>query len=41
MSEGMLFFVRLDDPSEVMLETCGRPISPDDECASSTTKARR
>src|SRR5437762_2407969 len=31
MSEGMLFFVRLDDPSEVMLETCGRPISPDDE----------
>jgi 2,3-dihydroxybenzoate-AMP ligase len=31
MSEGMLFFVRLDDPSEVMLETCGRPISSDDE----------
>src|SRR5438874_5936289 len=31
MSEGMLFFVRLDDPSEVMLETCGRPISPDVE----------
>src|SRR2546423_7730270 len=31
MSEGMLFFVRLDDPSEVMLETCGRPICPDDE----------
>ncbi|MBI3372389.1 MAG: AMP-binding protein [Betaproteobacteria bacterium] len=31
MSEGMLFFVRLDDPDEVMLETCGRPISPDDE----------
>src|SRR5712692_78285 len=31
MSEGMLFFVRLDDPREVKLETCGRPISPDDE----------
>ncbi len=31
MSEGMLFFVRLDDPEEVRLETCGRPISPDDE----------
>src|SRR5215467_5143208 len=31
MSEGMLFFVRLDDPKEVLLETCGRPISPDDE----------
>jgi 2,3-dihydroxybenzoate-AMP ligase len=31
MSEGMLFFVRLDDPEEVMLETCGRPICPDDE----------
>ncbi len=31
MSEGMLFFVRLDDPREVMLETCGRPICPDDE----------
>jgi len=31
MSEGMLFFVRLDDPQEVKLETCGRPISPDDE----------
>jgi 2,3-dihydroxybenzoate---[aryl-carrier protein] ligase len=31
MSEGMLFFVRLDDPPEVKLETCGRPISPDDE----------
>ncbi len=27
----MLFFVRLDDPQEVKLETCGRPISPDDE----------
>ncbi len=31
MSEGTLFFVRLDDPPEVKLETCGRPISPDDE----------
>jgi 2,3-dihydroxybenzoate-AMP ligase len=31
MSEGMLFFVRLDDPQQVKLETCGRPVSPDDE----------
>jgi 2,3-dihydroxybenzoate-AMP ligase len=31
MSEGMLFFVRLEDPEQVQLETCGRPISPDDE----------
>ena len=31
MSEGMLFFVRLDDPEDVRLETCGRPLSPDDE----------
>src|SRR2546423_7655338 len=31
MSEGMLFFVRLDDPPEVKLETCGRPICPEDE----------
>jgi len=31
MSEGTLFFVRLDDPQDVKLETCGRPISPDDE----------
>ena len=31
MSEGMLFFVRLDDPQQVKLETCGRPICPDDE----------
>src|SRR5437763_2553039 len=31
MSAGMLFFVRLDDPQEVKLETCGRPICPDDE----------
>ena len=31
MSEGMLFFVRPEDPEDVRLETCGRPISPDDE----------
>jgi 2,3-dihydroxybenzoate-AMP ligase len=31
MSEGMLFFVRSDDPEDVRLETVGRPISPDDE----------
>ena len=31
MSEGMLFFVRSGDPEEVKLETCGRPICPDDE----------
>jgi 2,3-dihydroxybenzoate-AMP ligase len=31
MSEGMLFFVRLDDPQDVKLETCGRPICRDDE----------
>jgi len=31
MSEGMLFFVKLDDPEDVRLETCGRPLSPDDE----------
>jgi 2,3-dihydroxybenzoate-AMP ligase len=31
MSEGTLFFVRLDDPEEVKLETCGRPICEDDE----------
>ena len=31
MSEGMLFFVRLDDPQAVKLESCGRPICPDDE----------
>src|SRR4051812_20028000 len=31
MSEGTLFFVRLDDPQEVKLETCGRPICDDDE----------
>jgi 2,3-dihydroxybenzoate-AMP ligase len=31
MSEGLLMFVRLDDPDEVRLETVGRPVSPDDE----------
>jgi 2,3-dihydroxybenzoate-AMP ligase len=31
MSEGTLMFVRADDPEEVKLETCGRPICPDDE----------
>jgi non-ribosomal peptide synthetase component E (peptide arylation enzyme) len=31
MAEGLLMFVRLDDPSEVRLETVGRPICPDDE----------
>jgi 2,3-dihydroxybenzoate-AMP ligase len=31
MSEGMLFFVRPEDADEVKLETCGRPICPDDE----------
>ncbi len=31
MSEGMLMFVRLDDPEEVRMETVGRPVSPDDE----------
>ena len=31
MAEGLLSFVRLDDPPEVRLETVGRPASPDDE----------
>ena len=31
MSEGLLTFVRLDDPEDVKLETVGWPISPDDE----------
>ena len=31
MSEGVLMFVRLDDPENVRLETCGRPICEDDE----------
>jgi 2,3-dihydroxybenzoate-AMP ligase len=31
MAEGLLCFVRLDDPSDVRYETVGRPVSPDDE----------
>jgi 2,3-dihydroxybenzoate-AMP ligase len=31
MSEGLLMFVRLDDPEEVRMGTVGRPICPDDE----------
>jgi 2,3-dihydroxybenzoate-AMP ligase len=31
MAEGLLCFVRLDDPPEVRHETVGRPICPDDE----------
>jgi 2,3-dihydroxybenzoate-AMP ligase len=31
MAEGMLMFVRLDDPEDVRMETVGRPVSPDDE----------
>ena len=31
MSEGLLMFVRDGDPPEVQLETCGRPVSADDE----------
>jgi 2,3-dihydroxybenzoate-AMP ligase len=31
MSEGLLMYVRRDDPQDVRLETVGRPASPDDE----------
>jgi 2,3-dihydroxybenzoate---[aryl-carrier protein] ligase len=31
MAEGMLMFVRFDDPQDVRMETVGRPVSPDDE----------
>lgn len=31
MSEGTLMFVRANDPEEVKLETCGRPVCADDE----------
>ncbi len=31
MAEGLLMFVRLDDPSEIRLETVGRPVCADDE----------
>ena len=31
MAEGLLMFVRLDDPADVRLETVGRPVCADDE----------
>ncbi len=31
MAEGLLCFVRLNDPNEVRMETVGRPVCPDDE----------
>jgi 2,3-dihydroxybenzoate---[aryl-carrier protein] ligase len=31
MAEGLLNYVRLDDPAEVRWETVGRPVCPDDE----------
>jgi 2,3-dihydroxybenzoate-AMP ligase len=31
MSEGVIMFIRRGDPEEVLLETSGRPVSPDDE----------
>jgi len=31
MAEGLVNYTRLDDPEEVIIETQGRPISPDDE----------
>lgn len=31
MAEGLLNYTRLDDPEEVIIETQGRPLSPDDE----------
>jgi 2,3-dihydroxybenzoate-AMP ligase len=31
MAEGLLMFVRFDDPEEVRMETVGRPLSSDDE----------
>ncbi|MDP6173038.1 MAG: AMP-binding protein [Rhodospirillales bacterium] len=31
MGEGMLMYVRRDDPEDVRLETVGRPVCPDDE----------
>ena len=31
MAEGLLMFVRLDDPEDVRFETAGRPVSEDDE----------
>src|SRR2546427_763466 len=41
MSEGMLFFVRRDDPEEGKLETCGRPSCPDDEVGRVGYEGRR
>jgi 2,3-dihydroxybenzoate-AMP ligase len=31
MAEGLVNYTRLDDPEEIIVETQGRPISPDDE----------
>lgn len=31
MAEGLLTYVRFDDPEEVRMETVGRPVCPDDE----------
>jgi 2,3-dihydroxybenzoate-AMP ligase len=31
MAEGLIMFVRADDPPDVRRQTCGRPASPDDE----------
>ncbi len=31
MAEGLIMFVRIDDPEEVRRETCGRPVCEDDE----------
>ena len=31
MSEGLLMYIRRDDPEDVCLETVGRPVCPDDE----------
>jgi len=31
MAEGLIMFVRIDDPDEVRRHTCGRPVCPDDE----------
>jgi len=31
MAEGLIMFVRSSDPPDVRRETCGRPVSPDDE----------
>ena len=31
MAEGLIMFVRIDDPDEVRRETCGRPVCPEDE----------